>query len=340
MRAPRSLFVHEYASGGGLPDLPAMPAVARLGEGMLRSVLADMRAWGAARVLTTRDPRLHGPPFDADETLPLSPDTHAAGFAALAARAEAVLVIAPEEGGILAALSETALAAGARLIGSLPQAARLAGNKWECRRLLQKAGLPMPSAVLARPGEIRAAAAELGFPLVIKVVDGQGSSGVCLAKHAGGLDAALAVTGKTAPLLLERFHDGLHASVSLLVANGAALPLCLNSQHIRPGIPFACLGGVAHLRHPAARTAMALAARAARAIPGLRGFVGVDMILSGRHCLIIEVNPRITAAYAGIRHIVDSSLARAVTRACLHGILPARLRVRGQAVFGSGAATG
>ncbi len=334
MTAPRTVLVHEYVTGGGWARLPDTPGLAGLGETILRAVLADLRAFGPARLITTTDDRLPLPDLEADSIVRLTPDSHAAGFAALAARAEAVLVVAPEEGGILADLSETALAAGARLLGSLPEGVRAAGDKWVCRHLLRQAGLPMPQAVLAEAGQARQAALAFGFPLVAKAVDGQGGGGVCLARDAAELDAALALLGKDVPLVLERYHDGTHASVSVMAAASGAVPLCLNGQDIRPGIPFAYRGGVTPLAHPAAPAALSLAVEAVRAIPGLRGFVGVDMVLTGQGCRIIEVNPRVTVAYAGVRQVIEGNLARAITEACLDDILPGGIETRGRASFG------
>jgi len=335
MPAPRTILVHEYVSGGGLKSLPETPSLGLLGKTILRAVLADMRAWGAARIVATWDARLAGPPPDADEVVFLDPDSHAATFARLAAGAYAVLVVAPEEGGILANLSETVLSLGARLLGSLPEGVRAAANKWTCRERLRQAGLSVPDGILATAKEALPAAREFGFPLVVKTVDGQGGLGVCLARDAVELQSALTyLEPKAAPLILERYQEGVHASVSLIASAGGVVPICLNGQDIRPGIPFAYLGGVTPLEHPAAAKALSQAAQAARAIPGLRGFVGVDMILAGDRCFSIEVNPRVTVAYAGVRRVVRDNLARIVAEACLDDVLPKRLEMRGRVRFG------
>jgi predicted ATP-grasp superfamily ATP-dependent carboligase len=334
MNAPRTILVHEYVTGGGWPRLPDMPGLAGLGATILRAVLADMRALGTARIVTTTDARHPAPGLEADAIATLTPDTHAAGFAALAAKADAVLVVAPEEGGILAELSDTVLGVGSRLLGSLPEGVRAAGDKWACLRLLREAGLPVPEAALAEAGQACRVARDIGFPLVVKIVDGQGAGGVCLARDAAELSDALALLGEDAPLLLERYHEGIHASASVIAAAHGALPLCLNGQDIRPGIPFAYRGGVTPLDHPAAPAALALAAQAVRAIPGLRGFVGVDMVLGGRGCRIIEVNPRVTVAYAGVRQVIGRNLARVISQACLDDTLPPSLETRGKTAFG------
>jgi predicted ATP-grasp superfamily ATP-dependent carboligase len=43
-----------------------------------------------------------------------------------------------------------------------------------------------------------------------------------------------------------------------------------------------------------------LAQQVAAAIPSLWGYVGVDFVLTERGAVVLDVNPRLTAAYAGL----------------------------------------
>ena len=71
-------------------------------------------------------------------------------------------------------------------------------------------------------------------------------------------------------------------------------------------------GGQGPLDDKDQRRAAHLAGLAIRALPRtIRGFVGVDIVLAddpARYC-IIEVNPRLTTSYVGLRHIVEGNLA-------------------------------
>ncbi len=326
----RSILVHEYVTGGGFAPLPELPSLCAEGETMLRAVIQDLKAWGTARIVSTRDQRLNGPPLAADEIIPLSPDIFSSSFASLAAKADACLLIAPEEHGILAELSETVLNAGSRLIGSLPQGIRTASDKWVCHQLLQQAGLQVPRTEFAPAGKAREVALNFGFPLVLKTIDGQGSLGVCLATNQVSLAHALDYLPQSEPLLVQRYLQGEHTSVSLLVSATGIRPICANRQRIVPGIPFTYHGGSSpYLKHPDIEKAIGLAVQAVKIIPGLRGFVGVDLILSGGECVLIELNPRVTVAYAGVRNIVNCNLAEAISRACLEDELPEKITFSG-----------
>jgi predicted ATP-grasp superfamily ATP-dependent carboligase len=275
--------------------------------------------------------------LEADQIIRLSPPHFAGDFADLLGQADAVLLIAPEEHGVLAGLSEQALEAGVDLLGSLPEAVRAVGDKWLCHKLLQKAGLPTPLSILVTPEEAQSAVRDMGFPAVLKTRDGQGGLGVCLLTDDASLKKSLKLLGGAKSLLLQRYHQGIAASVSLLLSERGVLPLCINAQTLLPGIPFSYQGGYTPLSHPEAPLAISAAMKAACVTPGLRGFVGVDLLFAqGGGCLIIEVNPRITAAYAGVRQVVDCNLAQAITKACLEGTLPAQVKLSGTAEFGQG----
>jgi D-alanine-D-alanine ligase len=87
------------------------------------------------------------------------------------------------------------LAAQARIpqVGSGPLAAALAMDKLRSKLVFQARGLPtVPGLGATGLGEARLAAAELGFPLVVKPNRGGSSIGVGLATDQAGLEAAVA----------------------------------------------------------------------------------------------------------------------------------------------------
>jgi predicted ATP-grasp superfamily ATP-dependent carboligase len=65
-----------------------------------------------------------------------------------------------------------------------------------------------------------------------------------------------------------------------------------------------------------ARRATGLATRALDAMPPALGYVGVDLVLGndpdGGEDVVVEVNPRLTTSYVGVRQAVKENLARAM----------------------------
>jgi predicted ATP-grasp superfamily ATP-dependent carboligase len=63
---------------------------------------------------------------------------------------------------------------------------------------------------------------------------------------------------------------------------------------------------------PLGREVETIALQVARALPGLRGFVGFDLVAAPQGPVVIEVNPRLTCAYVGLSQRLGRNLARDV----------------------------
>ena len=104
-------------------------------------------------------------------------------------------------------------------------------------------------------------------------------------------------------------------------------------QSVRASRPFFYCGGRTPLDHPLAKQAVDAALRTCRALPGLRGYVGVDLVLTESEAVVIEVNPRLTTAYLGVRSAIEGNAGAAGNVAALAlaacaGALPAPPPVR------------
>lgn len=310
---------------------------------MLWSVLSDFRRWGSVRTVTSLNAGFRSLPGDlnleplpADEVLWITPEEHFEAFENLVRRCDAVLIIAPETDGILARLCEMVEAQGVPLLGSSSQAVAIAADKAECYRRFESAGLPVPRTLRSSFTAAEATSNEIGFPLVAKPVDGVGSEGVCLANGPDELALALASLREATrhdEILLQNYLPGTHASVSLLAAKDKAVPLSLNRQEVEPGIPFNYHGGCLPLAHPLKDRAFEAALAAVRLVPGLRGYVGVDLVLTDREAFLIEINPRLTTSYIGLRRALPFNLAQVIWSACRDGILPGNFTLAGPVAF-------
>mgnify|MGYP001604739033 CR=1 FL=1 len=127
--------------------------------------------------------------------------------------------------------------------------------------------------------------------------------------------------GDKGRLLLQRYVRGVAASVSLLSDGRRAVALCTNGQSVRASRQCSYRGGTTPLDHPLARLGGEAALRTCEALPGLRGYIGVDLVLTKSEAVVIEVNPRLTTAYLGVRAVIDDNVAAMVLAACA-GTLP------------------
>jgi predicted ATP-grasp superfamily ATP-dependent carboligase len=66
---------------------------------------------------------------------------------------------------------------------------------------------------------------------------------------------------------------------------------------------------------------------------GLKGYVGVDLVLSKNGPIVIEINPRLTVSYVGLRRVSNLNLARAMIKASLEDELPEDFDSFGYSIF-------
>jgi predicted ATP-grasp superfamily ATP-dependent carboligase len=329
------ILVHEWFSGGSLAGQDAPASLAREGAAMRDALVADLAALGQHDVVTTADPRfpLRRTPRSV-EVVTLRPGETAL-LDELFESVGTAWLVAPETGGRLEALAARAEKSGAALLGPSARAIRRAADKARLPQRLARCGVPHPETrVVASLREARAAASALGFPVVVKPARGAGCEGVRLVRRSRELPSALAAARCVAGeglVLVQRYIPGVAASVALVADGRRAVALAVNAQSVRVSGGFRYRGGRTPLAHPLAAQAAAAAERTCRALPGLKGYVGVDLVLSGTKAIVIEVNPRLTTAYLGIRAALETNVAGLALAACagsLHAVPLARRLVR------------
>ena len=341
MSRASTVLIYEFFSGGGFPAGPLPHGLATEALGMLWALLTDFGHL-SVRTITALDSRFeHRIPGLNRKTLPASevvsalPGDHQSVYLSLLKRCDAALIIAPETNGILSKLSSQAEGAGKILLSSSASAVALAGDKADCSRIFRKAKLPHPKTRVSNLASVPQIAGRMGYPLIIKPVDGVGSEGVCIVSNPIDLPAILPTVLRATShkrILLQSFVDGTPASASMLVARGRALPLSLNYQLMDAGSPLRYRGSRVPFHHQAGGHALELACEAVGAVPGLKGYVGVDLILTDEGAQLIEINPRLTTSYIGLRRVSQTNLARVILDACEKGALPDRIPLVGQAV--------
>ena len=288
--APLKVFAFDYTNDGG-PMARALPGTFRQQGAMLMDALvADLGAVPGVDVCTMAS--LAGTSgFDAAlETQPFGER-----FAACVRAADAVWPLAPESGGLLESLSRHVLRGKRILLGSAPGAVRVASSKFKVARALADSGVPVVPTY--RP---HASLPDGQGAWVVKPDDGAG----CLdARLFSDRAAALAWlrTSAVQGYVLQPFVAGKLGSLSLICCDGATRVLARNLERMAVhDNRFHFLGCTVNGLDDADGALERLAQRVAAALPTLWGYVGVDVILTERGPVVLEVNPRLTAAYAGL----------------------------------------
>ena len=324
----------EYFSS--LPRGTAPPELRRAGRALRDAAAADLEA--AAPI----DLRILG----------VGPRPEARLRRALAG-ADGALIIAPESGGILHRLVRVVERAGVPHLGPGSRSVRLAGDKGACARCLSRAGVPVPvGSTLRARGAAGVSATRIAarlrrrrYPFVLKPADGCGSQGLTVVRRETEVPRAIRRARRATATGLLRAEDlarGRPASVSFLVRDGArdardVLLLSLNRQRLAGRAALRYLGGRTPWNPRGAAAAIA-AARAAvlavqRASGDLRGYVGVDVVVGRRGPRVIEVNPRLTTSWLGVRRVVRGRPGLLLMMAAAGRPVPRRVRRRGVARF-------
>jgi len=294
------LFLYEYATAQ--PDSVILPrSVRREGRAMFDVLWEDALALPGMEVVVL------SPPGPEEEC-----------FRELARRSDLALIIAPEFEGLLEARCQWVEEEGCQLLGSSAAGVRRTADKWEVYQLWRRRGVPTPETWLAVEG----LPVTGGGPFVQKHRFGAGSLEVCVVETMQPLNP---------DHLLQRWVPGIVASISVVVdAGGRIHPLLPGRQRIADDGGFTYLGGLLPLEEPHASRLRRLAIQAVEAVmeqdAPLLGYVGVDAILGdgadGSQDYVLEINPRVTTSYVGLRRAASVNLLDLVRRAVQGEQLP------------------
>jgi predicted ATP-grasp superfamily ATP-dependent carboligase len=303
------IFVYEPLSGEDPATVQALgrgtPAHAEMlaaGRGMRDAIAADLARIAGVTVTVGSGEQEAGHAHRA-----VAP---AAGEAAVDfVRRQAVLhdlcwVVAPESEGMLLRMQQ-AVGAG-RWMGCSAEAISIASSKSATCAALCAAGIRTP---------LDFAAGHRGA-WIVKPDDGAGTMETRLHSSRAAAEGDVRQRQRAGQrAVAEPYVEGETLSVSMIVGPVLAQALAVNRQNLQVDAEgwLHDLGvEPAAIARSDARTASlhALAAQVAAAIPGLRGYVGIDVVWSERGGpVVIEVNPRVTCAYVGLSALLRRNVA-------------------------------
>ncbi|QEL18111.1 ATP-grasp domain-containing protein [Limnoglobus roseus] len=284
------IFVYEHLTVHGIGRDPDSPdhGMYREGQAMRNAVVADLEAMADVAVVGPDD-------------------------------AEFGIVIAPETGGVLEERVQH-FQATHRLIASSLSALALTGDKLALADHWQRYGVPTPFTASAADWP------STRVPAVLKPRDGAGSCETYLcADDATFRRRVIERMAAGPPMIAQDFAPGRPASVAFLVGPNQTLALPPTFQTLSTDGRFQYLGGELPIPQELAERATAIGTRAVESVTGLGGFVGVDLILGdaadGSGDRAIEINPRLTTSYVGLRALAGTNLAAAMLTAFEGGVV-------------------
>ena len=304
------IFVYEHITALGLGREAGSPGHSLFVEGraMLDAICDDLQAIPGVEVFV-------GGPDD---------------FSNLAAEADWSFVIAPETDGVLLKLAEEVVRVGGRLLGPSPAAIALTSDKYALFQHWKQSGVRTPETVLVPEPPP-------SWPCVVKLRDGAGSEGMRLVRTEEEYRSYVSTSfqlvdknnpsfppddvtpakicrqvGNLSPRIAQPHCPGTPASIAFLIGPQGTIALPATFQLISTDGQFCYGGGLVPIAPELAARAEALGRSALAGLPGLLGYVGVDLILEEAEDVAVEINPRLTTSYVGLRQHLDGNLAQLI----------------------------
>ncbi len=331
------LLIYEYFASGAEDQ----EGLKRAGFVMLDAVIKDFAQITGLHIITLLDSSFHGAVSwtcsgqEVETRWRKREEDWLIQFEDIVLECDIVLIIAPEMGDILAKLTRIAERYGKTILGSSSQTLQLVSNKAKTLSLMKRKGLPVPQSEILKtplPGNIKARIVDgFSFPLVIKPVYGAGGEGVWRIETEIQLEKVLQSLPvmKENYFLVQEYILGQAMSVSCFVLDGQVLPLSLNKQIISLQDELVFQGIIVPFEHPQAQDILNTAVSACESIQGLRGFVGIDIVVNSQGPVLMEINARITLSYVALRKVVSRNLAQDLLHLCLEHTLPDKLAMNG-----------
>ena len=301
--------------------------IANRGE-IARRILRTAHGMGISTVTVYADPDA-GAPFvsEADEAIALGGSSSAETYLDIekileAARRTGADAVHPGYGFLAenADFARAVLGAGLLWVGPSPEAIAAIGDKLSAKRIMEKAGVPTLAARELEPGsDGAAAAAEIGFPVLVKASAGGGGRGMRVVESESELEEAIASARREArasfgddTLFLESWLAvARHVEIQLLGDEHGNVVHCFERecsiqrrhQKIIEEAPSPAVG-------PELRERMGAAAVAAAKAIDYTSAGTVEFLLDGDSFWFLEVNTRLQVEHPVTEAITGLDLVR------------------------------
>ncbi len=341
----KRILIVDYIVGGGFAEEDLPVNILAEGYSILRSCIEQFAQLGF-KIATLIDHRLM-------QHIRISPihefksvsshEDFVSGIKAFADQVDYALTLAPESKGILKDLSSIIVNSQAIFLGSNPDSIEQAGDKLKTMNLAKELDLNVPATFSPSNNDsfdnIQSEVDVLGYPLIVKPIDGVGCQGLTKVTKPNdlrfGLQAAHAVTSMD-NCIVQEFIKGTPISTSLLVNDDKAVPISINHQNLRLDSMKKSgdyLGGEVPYSIPKYNNEIIETSVKLVEQMNLNGFIGVDLVVGEDGVFVIEVNPRVTVPFIAINELANRNVAKELIEIVEKGKITGEIKLNGYATF-------
>jgi len=322
------IFVYEFISGGGFNNIKIPSSLFCEGFGMLRSIVADFK-YLDLELISLLDNRIRY----LSEILNLdsikyveSDDDYKKEFLSRVKESEYCFIIAPEFSNILSELSQIVIKNNKELLSVNLKGIEIASSKYKTYKYFLSHHLKTPETYLI-PLEneyplkkyIIDKFKQIGAPIIIKPNDGVGAESIFKIENESELNRLLdnfeSSFEKGRNYIIQEFIGGQNLSVSLLNSihkwnRNEPIILSISSQNIqinKNNKTSEYLGGETPIEEFYEKRAQLENILKKVKFSEFGSLYGIDFILKDKNIFFIEINPRLTTSYIGIRRIINQN---------------------------------
>ncbi len=324
------IFIFEFVSGGGFSQVNIPTSLFCEGFGMLRSIIADFKALGF-EIHTLLDFRIFflSKFLQADVIRKIDEhENYLKGFKNLVKICKYVFIIAPETSKILYELTKLVKNYNKIILSTNLYAIKNCTSKLMTYNLFKKSRILTPKTY--RIPYIKKQLDKefilqkfktLQCPIVIKPEDGVGAESIHYFEKESQILNFLRNyklnSSKTSYFILQEFIEGEDLSISLIGnqnLNAIPIVLSVNSQDINiKNIKSEYFGGYTPLVNHKEITKQLFNILKKISLLKIEGYFGIDFIQKHDYSFsFIEINPRLTTSYIGLRNIINMNCAELI----------------------------
>jgi predicted ATP-grasp superfamily ATP-dependent carboligase len=313
-----NVFVYEHITSGALINESLPASLAHEGNQMLAAIVHDMALLKDIKLLILRDSRLE----------PLSEINICAGYQCIVIdnerafkqhytdsvkEADAVIIIAPETDELLQNLQQSVLNHNTLLLGCRPTATHICSDKIICYQQLLSNNVVTPHTISANEWSQNSFNSSTGF--VVKPLAGAGCIDTLFFADSSAVTTYLTSSSLDLnKIIIQAYIEGNAISLSILCDDQASRVLAINQQHIQLkdgqlSFQGCTVNGTTEIQFNL-NQATTIADKTHHAIPGLWGFIGIDLIVTDNESYVVDINPRITTSYVGLHQSLNVNPAQ------------------------------
>ena len=222
---------------------------------------------------------------------------------------DAIWIIAPETEQILFTFTQLVQRSNKILLSSPCCAIKKTADKWQTFQHLSTHKITTIETILLKKNAT-------AFPqkTVLKIRDGVSCEDNFILQDQSALTTKIAQLDKLNDYILQPFIKGKNLSLSALFKQGKAQFICANHQDVITINQQFKLRSCHVNSEPKHKQFQLLLDELSQALPTLWGYVGIDLIQKSQQLIVVEINPRLTTSYVGIKRALGINIAEEVLR--------------------------